>query len=49
MEAAQALKTPLFTSAIAHQVYTAANAAGFGELDYAGVVRFLEQAAGMEE
>lgn len=48
MEAAQALKTPLFTSAIAHQVYTAANAAGFGELDYASVVRFLEQAAGME-
>ncbi len=47
MEAAQALKTPLFTSAIAHQVYTAANVAGYGELDYAGVVRFLEDAAGM--
>jgi 3-hydroxyisobutyrate dehydrogenase-like beta-hydroxyacid dehydrogenase len=48
MEAAKALKTPLFTSAIAHQVYTAANVAGYGELDYAGVVRFLEDAAGME-
>jgi 3-hydroxyisobutyrate dehydrogenase-like beta-hydroxyacid dehydrogenase len=49
MEAAQALKTPLFTSAIAHQVYTAANVAGYGELDYAGVVRFLEDAAGIKD
>jgi len=47
MEAAHELKTPLFTSAIAHQVYTAANVAGYGELDYASVIRFLENAAGM--
>ena len=47
MEAAQELKTPLFTSAIAHQVYTAANVAGYGDLDYAGVVRFLEDVASM--
>lgn len=46
MEAAHELKTPLFTSAIAHQVYTAANVAGYGELDYAAVVRFLEDVAG---
>jgi 3-hydroxyisobutyrate dehydrogenase-like beta-hydroxyacid dehydrogenase len=45
MEAAHALKMPLFTSAIAHQVYTAANVAGYGELDYSSVVRFLEIAA----
>jgi 3-hydroxyisobutyrate dehydrogenase-like beta-hydroxyacid dehydrogenase len=47
MEAAHELKTPLFTSAIAHQVYTAANVAGYGEQDYAAVVRFLESAAGL--
>ena len=47
MDAAHELKTPLFTSAIAHQVYTAANVAGYGELDYASVVRFLEDAAGL--
>jgi 3-hydroxyisobutyrate dehydrogenase len=48
MEAAHELKTPLFASAIAHQVYTAANVAGYGELDYAGVVRFLEDVAAMK-
>jgi 3-hydroxyisobutyrate dehydrogenase-like beta-hydroxyacid dehydrogenase len=48
MEAAHELKTPLFTSAIAHQVYTAANVAGYGDLDYASVVKFLEAAAAME-
>jgi len=48
MEAAHELKTPLFTSAIAHQVYTAANVAGYGELDYAGVVRFLENVAALK-
>ena len=48
MEAAQVLKTPLFTSAIAHQVYTAANVAGYGELDYSGVVKFLEDVAGLQ-
>src|SRR3972149_10417211 len=42
MEAAHELRTPLFASAIAHQVYTAANVAGYGDLDYASVVRFLE-------
>ncbi len=47
MEAAHELKTPLFTSSIAHQVYTAANVAGYGDLDYAAVVRFLEDAAAM--
>ena len=47
MEAAHELKTPLFTSAIAHQVYTAANVAGYGELDYAGVIRFLENVAAL--
>lgn len=45
MEAAHELKTPLFASAIAHQVYTAANVTGYGELDYAGVIRFLENVA----
>jgi 3-hydroxyisobutyrate dehydrogenase-like beta-hydroxyacid dehydrogenase len=49
MEAAHELKTPLFTSAIAHQVYTAANVAGYGDLDYAAVVKFLEDAAAMRE
>jgi 2-hydroxy-3-oxopropionate reductase len=49
MEAAHALKTPLFASAIAHQIYTAANVAGDGDLDYAVVVRFLERAAAMPE
>jgi 3-hydroxyisobutyrate dehydrogenase-like beta-hydroxyacid dehydrogenase len=47
MEAAHELKTPLFTSAIAHQVYTAANVAGFGDLDYASVVKFVEAAAAL--
>ncbi len=47
MEAAHELRTPLFTSAIAHQVYTAANVAGFGDLDYAAVVKFLENLAAM--
>ena len=45
MEAAHDLKTPLFTSAIAHQVYMAANVAGYGELDYAAVIKFLQEAA----
>jgi 3-hydroxyisobutyrate dehydrogenase-like beta-hydroxyacid dehydrogenase len=48
MEAAHELKTPLFTSAIAHQVYTAANVAGYGDLDYSAVVRFLEEAADLK-
>jgi 3-hydroxyisobutyrate dehydrogenase-like beta-hydroxyacid dehydrogenase len=48
MEAAHDLKTPLFTSAIAHQVYTAANVAGFGDLDYAAVIKFLQAAAAMQ-
>jgi 3-hydroxyisobutyrate dehydrogenase-like beta-hydroxyacid dehydrogenase len=47
MEAAHELKTPLFTSAVAQQVYTAANVAGYGDLDYAAVVKFLENTAGM--
>lgn len=45
MEAAQELRTPLFASAVAHQVYTAANVAGYGDLDYASVIKFLEAAA----
>jgi len=49
MEAAHELRTPLFASAIAHQVYTAANVAGYGDLDYASVVRFLETAAAMHD
>jgi len=48
MEAAHELRMPLFSSAIAHQVYTAANVAGYGDLDYAAVVRFLENAAAVE-
>ncbi len=48
MEAAHELKTPLFASAIAHQVYTAANVAGYGDLDYAAVVKFLESAAALQ-
>jgi 3-hydroxyisobutyrate dehydrogenase len=47
MEAAHALKMPVFTSTIAHQVYTAANVAGFGDLDYSSVVQFLEQVSGL--
>lgn len=47
MEAAHELKTPLFASAVAHQVYTAANVSGDGELDYASVINFLEVAAAM--
>jgi 3-hydroxyisobutyrate dehydrogenase len=46
LEAAHALKTPLFASAIAHQVYTAANVAGYGDEDYAAVVRWVEAQAG---
>jgi 3-hydroxyisobutyrate dehydrogenase-like beta-hydroxyacid dehydrogenase len=49
MEAAHELKTPLFTSAIAHQVYTAANVAGYGDLDYAAVIKFLENAAALQD
>lgn len=48
MEAAHALNMPVFTSAMAHQVYTAANAAGYGERDYSSVVQFLEQTAGLQ-
>jgi 3-hydroxyisobutyrate dehydrogenase-like beta-hydroxyacid dehydrogenase len=48
MEAAHDLRTPLFASAVAHQVYTAANVAGYGDLDYSSVVKFLENAARME-
>lgn len=48
VEAAHALRTPLFASAIAHQVYTAAHVSGDGDLDYASVVRFLERVAGLE-
>ncbi len=48
MQAAHDLKMPLFTSAIAHQVYTAANVAGYGDLDYGAVVRFVEAAAAMK-
>ena len=48
MEAAHALKMPVFTSAMAHQIYTAANVAGFGDLDYSSVVQFLEQVGGLD-
>ena len=48
MQAAHDLKMPLFTSAIAHQVYTAANVAGYGDLDYGAVVKFVEAAAAMK-
>ena len=48
MEAAHELKTPLFTSANAHQVYTAANVAGYGDLDYAAVFKFLKNTAAMD-
>jgi len=48
MEAAHDLKTPRFVSAIAHQVYTAAHVAGYGDLDYASVVKFLESAAALK-
>jgi 3-hydroxyisobutyrate dehydrogenase-like beta-hydroxyacid dehydrogenase len=48
MEASHDLRTPLFTSAIAHQVYTAANVAGDSDLDYSSVVKFLEAAAAMQ-
>ena len=45
MEAAHELKTPMFLSSVAHQVYTAANVSGDGDLDYSSVVKFLEQAS----
>lgn len=48
MEAAHELRTPLFTSAMADQIYTAANVAGYGDLDYAGVVKFLETVAAVQ-
>lgn len=48
MQSAHDLRLPLFVSAIAHQVYTAANAAGFGDLDYGAVVKFVEAAAAMK-
>lgn len=47
MEAAHELKTPMFLSSVAHQVYTAANVSGDGDLDYSSVVTFLEEAAAM--
>lgn len=49
MQSAHDLKTPLFVSAIAHQVYTAANVAGFGDLDYGAVVKFVEAAAATKD
>lgn len=42
MEASHELKTPLFISAMAQQVYMAANVAGYGDLDYSAVVKFLQ-------
>lgn len=48
MQSAHDLKMPLFVSAIAHQAYTAANVAGFGDLDYGAVVKFVEAAAAMK-
>jgi 3-hydroxyisobutyrate dehydrogenase-like beta-hydroxyacid dehydrogenase len=49
MQSAHDLKLPLFVSAIAHQVYTAANVAGYGDLDYGAVVKFVEAAAAMKD
>jgi 3-hydroxyisobutyrate dehydrogenase-like beta-hydroxyacid dehydrogenase len=49
MEAAHELRTPMFASAMAHQIYTAANVAGYGDLDYAGVVKFLENVAAVQD
>lgn len=49
MEAAHELRTPMFASAMAQQVYTAANVAGYGDLDYAGVVKFLENVAAVPD
>jgi 3-hydroxyisobutyrate dehydrogenase-like beta-hydroxyacid dehydrogenase len=49
MEAAHELRTPMFTSAMAQQVFTAANVAGYGDLDYAGVVKFLENVAAVRD
>jgi len=48
MEAAHTFKMPVFTSAIAHQVYTAANVTGYGDMDYSSVVQFLEELAGLD-
>lgn len=48
MQSAHDLRMPLFVSAIAHQVYTAANVAGYGDLDYGAVVKFVEAAAAIE-
>ena len=48
MEAAHELKTPLFTNTVTHQVYTAANVAGYGDLDYASVIKFFENTDAMD-
>ena len=36
------------TSVVAHQVYTTANVVGYGDLDYASVIKVLENTAGMD-
>ncbi len=48
MEAAYALNVPMPTAAVAKEVYSAAKAQGKAELDYAAVITFLEELAGVK-
>ena len=38
----------LLTSAVAHQVYTAANVVGYGDLDYDSVIKLVANTVGMD-
>ncbi len=48
MEAAYAQNVPMPTAAAVKEVYAAAKAQGKGDLDYAAVITFLEELAGVE-
>ncbi len=48
MEAAYAESVPMPTAAIVKEVYAAAKAQGKGDLDYAAVITFLEELAGVK-
>ena len=48
MEAAFAQDVPMPVSAAVKEVYAAARAQGKGDLDYAAVITFLEELAGVK-
>lgn len=48
LDAGAAHGVPLFATALVHQVLGALAARGLADLDHAGIVRFVEQAAGVE-